>query len=236
MLRGGAFLLLWLRVGFILAAVTSAPFHSASERVCLTVPVKTSTPVALSPKTILAQVSTLSLAALLSASVSLAQTAAPSPTTPVQTAPTQTTPVQTVPTPAAPTPTTPVTEWTASSLTAASYAIQEPVWEGSTSLVSAEQRQGIVDALKRDSAGAIKRRYPNAQIVASTTPGAIKVTPGLVAPTALVPWAKLTARLSFELPSGQKMQLEEAFGLLNLWQKGAEAANFAFDQLAKRLP
>ena len=127
-------------------------------------------------------------------------------------------------------------EWTAQALGNASYAISEPVWEGSTSLVSAEQRAGIVAALRRDSEGALKRRYPQATFVPAGTPGAVKVTPAIVAPGALVPWAKMTVRLDVELPSGNRASLGESFGLLTLWQQGAEAANYAFDQLARQLP
>lgn len=112
----------------------------------------------------------------------------------------------------------------------------EPVWQGNPNLVSAEQRAGIVTALKNDAAGAIKRRYPAATIVNADTPGAIKVTPTLQAPGALMPWAKLGLSLSFELPGGAKQTLNESFGLLTLWQQGPEAANYAYDQMVKRLP
>ena len=127
-------------------------------------------------------------------------------------------------------------EWNPQTLGSASYAIAEPVWEGSAALVSAEQRSGIVSALRRDSEGALKRRYPQATFVPVGTPGAVRVTPAIVAPSALVPWAKLTVRLDLDLPSGNKASLSESFGLLTLWQQGAEAANYAFDVLAKRLP
>ena len=90
----------------------------------------------------------------------------------------------------------------------------EPVWEGSAALVSAEQRSGIVSALRRDSEGALKRRYPQATFVPVGTPGAVRVTPAIVAPSALVPWAKLTVRLDLDLPSGNRASLSENFGLL----------------------
>lgn len=181
---------------------------------------------------------TVVLAALLGAAsaqpVNPATPAAPAQAAPATPA-TPASPAQQAPgqhTPGAPA----AAEWNNPALSSASYAISEPVWEGSTSLVSAEQRAGIVTALRHDSEGALKRRYPQAKFVPAGTPGAIKVTPAIVAPTALVPWAKMTVRLDLDLPSGNRASLSENFGLLTLWQQGAEAANYAFDQLAQRLP
>lgn len=168
---------------------------------------------------------TLSLTALLLGAPALAQAPTPAPVTPAAA----------TPAPVLPAPAQPVT-WSAASLAQASYAVQEPVWQGNTNLVSAEQRSGILRALKNDAAGALKRRYPAATIVAAGTPGAIKVTPVLTAPQALVPWAKLSLNLNFELPSGAAQNVGESFGLLTLWQQGPEAANFAYDQMVKRLP
>ena len=184
---------------------------------------------------------TIVLAALLGAA-SAQPSSAPTPATPV--APAQAAPTAPV-TPATPAQQAPVqtnpgapaaAEWNNQTLSSASYAIGEPVWEGSTSLVSTEQRAGIVTALRHDSEGALKRRYPQAKFVPAGTPGAVQVTPAIVAPGALVPWAKMTVRLDLELPGGARTSLSESFGLLTLWQQGAEAANYAFDVLAKRLP
>lgn len=127
--------------------------------------------------------------------------------------------------------------WTASTLASARYVILDPRIEGNPSLVSGEQRAGILAAMRRDSAGAIKRRYPNATIVSDPqTPGAVRVTPVLVTPRALVPWAKLTARLQFDLGGGQQVNLDNQFGLLTLWQQQADAANYLYDELVKKLP
>lgn len=127
--------------------------------------------------------------------------------------------------------------WAASTLASAKYVILDPRIEGNPNIVSGEQRAGILAAMKRDSAGAIKRRYPSATIVTDPqTPGAVRVTPVLVTPRALVPWAKLTARLQFDLGGGQQVVLDDQFGLLTLWQQQAQAANFLYDELVKRLP
>lgn len=179
----------------------------------------------------------LSFTALLLGTAALAQTPAPvtTPAAPAQSAPAVQTPA--TPAPATPAPVTPPTvTWDQTSLSRASYAIQEPVWQGSTSLVSAEQRSGILQALKNDAAGALKRRYPAATIVAADAPGAVKVTPVLTAPQALVPWAKLGLSLNLQLPGGPTQTLTESFGLLTLWQQGPEAANYAYDQMVKKLP
>ncbi|SEJ68437.1 hypothetical protein SAMN04488058_11445 [Deinococcus reticulitermitis] len=126
--------------------------------------------------------------------------------------------------------------WTNAALATASYALHEPVWEGGTGLVSEEQRQGILRAMKNDSGQAITRRYPAVRWVAPGTPGAVKVTPVIVAPGALLPWATLGVRLDLELPTGSRVSLRENFSLLTLWQQGPQAANYAYDQLARQLP
>ncbi|WP_019588243.1 hypothetical protein [Deinococcus apachensis] len=127
--------------------------------------------------------------------------------------------------------------WTASRLATAKYAILDPRIEGNPNIVNGEQRAGILAAMRRDSAGAIKRRYPNATIVTDLqTPGVVRVTPVLVTPNALVPWAKLTARLQFDLGAGQIVTLDDQFGLLTLWQQQGQAANYTYDRLVQRMP
>ncbi|MEF2277733.1 hypothetical protein V3W47_05425 [Deinococcus sp. YIM 134068] len=131
----------------------------------------------------------------------------------------------------------PSTAWNADQLSRARYLILDPRIEGNPKLLSGEQWTGIVSAMRRDSAGAIKRRYPRAIIVTGeAAPETIRVTPVLVAPNALVPWAKLNARLDFDLPDGGRVSLNETFGLLTLWQQQAQAANYVYNELAKRLP
>lgn len=127
--------------------------------------------------------------------------------------------------------------WSNTTLATATYVILEPKLEGNTKLISQEQQIGILKAMKTDSAGAIKRRYPAAQF--ATDPGlsgVIRVTPSLVAPSALVPWAKLNARLDLDLPDGNRVSLLDSFSVLTLWQQGWNAANYAYDRLAQRLP
>lgn len=127
--------------------------------------------------------------------------------------------------------------WNGSSLSSATYVILDPQIQGNPNAVSAQQRQGVLEAMKRDSAGAIKRRYPNAVIATdSATPGAVQVRPVLVTPSVLAPWNKLTAQLEFRLPAGNNVILKQDFGVLTLWQKQAEAANYMYDVLAQRLP
>ncbi|MBZ9751393.1 hypothetical protein K7W42_11015 [Deinococcus sp. HMF7604] len=129
------------------------------------------------------------------------------------------------------------TNWTGARLAAATYVILDPVIEGNQNLVSAEQRASILAAMKRDSGGAIKRRYPRATITDNAAaPGAIQVRPVFVAPRSLVPWNKLGARLEFRVPEGQNVVLNESFGISVLLRYRAEFVNYMYDQLAQRLP
>lgn len=134
---------------------------------------------------------------------------------------------------------TPITAptWTREGLAAATYVILEPRVEGNINLVGADQRKSILEAMKRDSAGAIVRRYPTAKIATNAaTPGAIRVTPTFIAPRSLVPWAKLGGKLDFELPGGQKMSAREDFGISILLQKRSEFVNYMYDTVVKQLP
>jgi hypothetical protein len=128
--------------------------------------------------------------------------------------------------------------WTGERLSTATYVILDPQMQGHPDLLGSAQRQGILDAMRRDSARALKRRYPGATIAAAgaTVPDGIRVTPVLITPGALLPWLKLTAQLEFALPGGQRVVLGEQFGLLVLWQKQADAANYLYDRLARKLP
>ncbi|GGR55290.1 hypothetical protein GCM10008959_16120 [Deinococcus seoulensis] len=127
--------------------------------------------------------------------------------------------------------------WNSAALASSTFVILDPQIQGNPNVVSAQQRQGVLEAMKRDSAGAIKRRYPNAVIAADpATPGAVQVRPVLVTPSVLAPWNKLTAQLEFRMPAGNNVILKQDFGVLTLWQKQAEAANYMYDVLAQRLP
>lgn len=134
------------------------------------------------------------------------------------------------------TPATPAS-WNNATLSQATYVVLDGKVEGNPNLVSKAEMDNILASLKRDSAGAIKRRYPNAVIATDlNTPGAIKVTPTLVTPNALVPWASLSAKLDLDLPEGSHVTLVNNFSVLTLWQKGYDAANYAYDQLALKMP
>ncbi|GAA0517241.1 hypothetical protein [Deinococcus depolymerans] len=127
--------------------------------------------------------------------------------------------------------------WSGQTLARATFVIQAPQIQGNANVVNADQRRGILEAMKRDSAGALKRRYPGATISSDpAAAGAIRVTPVLVAPAALLPWNKLSAQWQFVMPEGGNVVLKQDFGVLTLWQKQAEAANYMYDVLAQRLP
>lgn len=120
---------------------------------------------------------------------------------------------------------------------AATYVILAPQVHGNRNLVSGGDFETVVRALSNDSAGAIKRRYPGATIATDpATPNAIQVTPVLNAPNALVPWAKLSAAMSLKLPSGATVNVSRTFGLLEVYNHRADAANYMFDQIARQLP
>lgn len=126
--------------------------------------------------------------------------------------------------------------WTSARLSTATYVILDPQMTG-PSLLGGSDQGSVLAAMRRDSAGALKRRYPGATISRdAASPQAIRVTPVLQTPSALLPWLKLTARLDFALPGGEQVSVAQEFGLLSVWQHQAEAANFVYDQLAQRLP
>ncbi|NTY01594.1 hypothetical protein [Deinococcus sp. JMULE3] len=124
----------------------------------------------------------------------------------------------------------------AQQLATATYVILDPVIEGNQNLVSADQRQSILAAMRRDSGGALKRRYPQATIAATPTANAIQVRPVFVAPNALLPWNKLGARLEFQTAQGQTYAVSDTFGISVLLRYRAEFVNYMYDQLATRLP
>ncbi|WP_188969148.1 hypothetical protein [Deinococcus aerolatus] len=127
-------------------------------------------------------------------------------------------------------------DWTSARLSTATYVILDPQMTG-PNLLGGSDQGSVLAAMRRDSAGALKRRYPGATIsLDAASPQAIRVTPVLQTPSALLPWLKLTARLDFTLPGGERVSVAQDFGLLSVWQHQAEAANFVYDQLAQRLP
>lgn len=123
-------------------------------------------------------------------------------------------------------------------LQSATYVILPPVVQGNTNLVSGDQLKEVLAAMSRDSAGALKRRYPNAQFTEDmNAPNVIRVTPLMVAPSALVPWATLRSQLTLQdSVTGQQLVSKGSYGLLTVYNHRADAANFVFDQLTQQLP
>ncbi len=104
-------------------------------------------------------------------------------------------------------------------------------------LLGGSDQASVLAAMRRDAGGALKRRYPGATISRDlASPQAIRVTPVLQTPSALLPWLKLTARLDFALPEGERVSVGQEFNLWSVYQHQAEAANFVYDQLTQRLP
>lgn len=126
--------------------------------------------------------------------------------------------------------------WTNAQLAPATYYVKDAVVKGNTSLVNAEQMQTILSAMKRDTQGALKRRYPQATITTdANTPGAISVQPTLNAPANLLPWSKLSVQYDLNLPDGQ-VTLLDSFSVMELYSHRQEAMNYAADRLTAKLP
>ena len=122
-------------------------------------------------------------------------------------------------------------------LQGATFVILTPVIQGNFSLVGGSDQAAIVAAMMRDSAGALKRHYPNAKFASDPAlPGAVRVTPQMLAPSALVPWANIGARWIIQAQGAPDLVLQQNFSLWTVYLHRAEAANFVFDQLAQRLP
>lgn len=122
-------------------------------------------------------------------------------------------------------------------LAQATYVIQAPEIRGNPNLLNGEQRETILRAMKTDSGAAIKRRYPQATIATDgAAPNAIRVTPILITPGALLPWLSMGAQLQLDFPEGRRVILSESHSVLTVYQHQADAANFVFDSLSKKLP
>lgn len=127
--------------------------------------------------------------------------------------------------------------WTHARLALATFVILDPQIQGNPALIGDRQQQGVLRALRRDSGDALKRHYPQATVVWGTPgPAIIRVTPILNAPLALPPSSKLSVSLTFDLPEGARVVMVESFGVVTLWRRGTEAANYAFDRVVYRLP
>ncbi len=113
-----------------------------------------------------------------------------------------------------------------------------PQVQGNTNIVSADQLKEIVAAMSRDSINALKRRYPAAQVSQDVNAAnVVRVTPVMVAPNALVPWASVQGQLILQdSVTGQQLVSRGSYGLLDVYNHRADAANYVFDQLVQQLP
>lgn len=126
--------------------------------------------------------------------------------------------------------------WNASALSTSTYVVLDAKVIGNTALVSQDQMNSILAAIKRDSAGAIKRKYPNAKIANDiATPNAILVQPTLTAPSALVPWAKMSLRYDLTLPDGS-VALVDNFSVMEVYRHSWNAMNYVGDRMIGRMP
>ena len=126
--------------------------------------------------------------------------------------------------------------WNNTTLSKATYVVLDAKVLGNTNVVSPEQMNGILAAIKRDSAGAIQRKYPNAKIATDpSTPNAIKVQPTFTAPNALVPWAKMSLRYDLALPDGN-VALNETMSVLDVYRHSWNAMNYVGDRMISRMP
>lgn len=129
--------------------------------------------------------------------------------------------------------------WNNATLSTATYVVLEARVEGNPSIVSQEQLNSVLAAVKRDTAGAIKRRYPAATIAepgpTGTVPGAIVVQPTFTTPANLLPWSKMSLRYDLTLPDGT-VALVNTFTVLELYQRSWDAMNYAGDRTLAQLP
>lgn len=128
--------------------------------------------------------------------------------------------------------------WTAERLSRATFVVLAPEIQGNKNLVTGDQLSTVLTAMKNDSAAAIKRRYPGATIATDPNmPGAIRVTPVLYAPSALVPWATMSGQWRMDFPEGGRVLLNgDRLNVLTVYGHGGDAANFVFDGVARKLP
>ncbi len=128
------------------------------------------------------------------------------------------------------------TPWTRSSLQAATYVVLAPSLEGHPATLNPDQQKSVLAAMQRDLQGAMSRKYPSAHFVSDpATPGAITLRPVLTVPGALLPWNTFQARVELR-QGGMAAVVQDSFGVLEVYQHQADAANYLFDRLASKLP
>lgn len=126
--------------------------------------------------------------------------------------------------------------WNNTSLSTATYYVLDAKVIGNTALVNTDQMSQILAAIKRDSAGAIKRHYPNASIATDpNAPGVILVQPTFTAPSALLPWAKMNLRYDLALPDGN-VAITKDFTVWEVYQHTYNAMNYAGDSVIALMP
>lgn len=151
----------------------------------------------------------------------------PAQTMPAQTAPAQTTPAQTTIQPS---------NWTHADLQAATYVVLAPSLEGTPGTLSADQQKSVLVAMQHDLQGAVLRKYPTARFVTdASTPGVITLRPVLTVPGSLWPWNNFQARVEMG-QNGGKAVVQDNFGVLEVYNHQADAANYLFDRLVGKLP
>ncbi len=170
-----------------------------------------------------------------SSSLAQAQTTTPATTTPAATTPAPTTPAAPAQSPPAQTTVQPAA-WTNADLQAATYVVLAPSLEGNPGALSADQQKSVLVAMQHDLQGAILRKYPTAKFVTdASTPGAISLRPVLTVPGSLLPWNSFQARVELSQNGGNAV-IKDNFGVLEVYQHQADAANYLFDRLVSKLP
>lgn len=126
--------------------------------------------------------------------------------------------------------------WNRGTLAKATFLVKDAQVSGNSKLVSDDQLKIILAAMKRDSQGALKRRYPGAKFTNDTrASGVIVVQPTLIAPSKLLPWAKLGLKYDLMLAEGT-VTLTGTFKVMELYTQRAQAMNYAADRLMSKMP
>jgi hypothetical protein len=138
--------------------------------------------------------------------------------------------------PPIPQPPIPQPLWTQASLQGATFVVLAPTLDGRVALLSPDQQKSVLEAMQRDVQAAVLKKYPAATFVTdAATPGIITLHPVLTVPDALLPWSNFQARIELS-QSGQNAVIKDTFGVFEVYQHQADAANYVFGKLAQKLP
>lgn len=125
----------------------------------------------------------------------------------------------------------------AETLPTGTYLVLKPKMEGNIGFIKKKDLPVILKALRGDSQRAIQKRYPKAKFVTDAqTPNVIKVLPVMHIPQAFTPWSKVKVGLHLQLASGKRARVTQSLNIVTVANQGPEAANYAFEQVAKKLP